>query len=156
ELVDDLLAFARLRASVLLVQQEPVDLGSVVAAVVERRVELAAERGVQLRCSLPDAPIERFADAGRLGQVVANLVENALAHAGAQVVEVRVERRHGEDRIVVSDDGCGLRRDDLPYLFEAFYQAEDVSAGAGLGLAIARELTAAHGGTIEAANGALG
>jgi signal transduction histidine kinase len=152
DLVDDLLAFARLRASGLLVAPEPVDLAAIVAAVVERRSEQAEDRGVALRCTLPDVPLPRTLDPGRIGQVVANLVENALLHAGARRVEVAVERRGEEDRIVVRDDGRGLRDDELPFLFEPFYRGGGGEAGAGLGLAIARELAEAHGGTLTAAN----
>ena len=68
DLVDDLLAFARLRASALLVTPEPADLGAVVASVVERRRDLAAARGVALRCELPGEPLPRTLDAGRLGR----------------------------------------------------------------------------------------
>jgi signal transduction histidine kinase len=150
DLVDDLLAFARLRASAVLVSPRPVDLAALVGSVVERRRDLARDRGVELRCVVPDAPVLRMLDAGRIGQVVANLIENALVHAGARAVEITVERAGAEDRIVVRDDGRGLRDDELPYLFEPFYQGRESGAGGGLGLAIARELAGAHGGSVTA------
>src|SRR5262249_29474025 len=98
----------------------------------------------------------RSLDVGRFGQVVANLIENALRHAAASVVEVRVERADGEDRVAVIDDGRGLGDEDLRHAFEAFYHGREAGPGVGLGLTVARELVEAHGGTIAAANGAGG
>jgi signal transduction histidine kinase len=152
DLVDDLLAFARLRASALLVQPEPVDLAALVRGVVERRAAMAEERGVRLRCFVPDEPVPRMLDASRIGQVVANLVENALVHAHARTVEVVLEYDGDHDYIVVCDDGRGLQDAELPYLFDPFYHGAGSATGAGLGLAIARELTEAHGGMVEAEN----
>ena len=79
-------------------------------------------------------------------------MENALVHAGATAVEVIVERTGAEDRIVVRDDGRGLREDECRGASEPFYQGSEGGQGGGLGLAIARELAEAHGGSVTAAN----
>ena len=94
-------------------------------------------------------------DVDRLDQVLSNLVVNALRHTpeGGQVT-LQAQRHDGDVQIIVGDTGEGITAEDLPYIFERFWRG-DVSrthvdgAGAGLGLAIAKQLIDAHQGTIE-------
>jgi signal transduction histidine kinase len=94
-------------------------------------------------------------DPVRLQQVVANLLSNAVKFTpGGGRAEVRLERRRGEVRIVVTDTGQGIRPDFLRHVFEPFRQAEATSrrrdGGLGLGLAIVRRVVELHGGRVEA------
>jgi signal transduction histidine kinase len=149
-LVDDLIALGRIRASAMVVQPRPTDVGALVASVARRRAALADDAGVSLAVDVPAAAVLRSVDPTRLEQVVANLVENAIEHAGSGG-SVRVAFEPGEiDRVVVEDDGPGIAGEDLPLVFEPFYRGRGRPGGAGLGLAIVRELVVAHGGTVSA------
>ena len=92
-------------------------------------------------------------DAERIGQVLRNLLNNALTHTPPSG-NITVTARPGGQWVVVEvqDTGSGIAAQDLPYVFERFYRADKsrarASGGAGLGLAIAREIAHAHGGTL--------
>ena len=94
-------------------------------------------------------------DADRLGQVLRNLISNALRHtpAGGRVT-VSVGRSGERVRLEVADTGTGISPEDLPHVFDRFYRGDKSRSrrggGAGLGLAIARQLVIAHGGEIAA------
>lgn len=110
---------------------------------------LARERGVHLEVDAP-ADLEVWADRHRVLQLLSNLVTNALrcTEAGGHV---RVSaRRDGDDvRLSVSDTGSGIADEDLPYVFDRFWQRHASTRGsAGLGLTIARGIAEAHGGRI--------
>jgi signal transduction histidine kinase len=157
-LVDDLRALALAEAGQLHLEQEPVDLTELLRGVVSGFDLLAESQGQSLTLDLPPdlPPVE--VDAHRVRQVVANLVSNALRHARpvargserSQVV-VSARRENGEVRVSVSDNGPGIAPEDLPHVFDRFWQGQTGQTrtqGSGLGLAIARELIRAHGGRI--------
>jgi two-component system sensor histidine kinase BaeS len=150
-LVGDLLALARLRQGVMEVSSEPVDMAAVAREAEERMRPRAREAGVEIRVEGGEAPAR--ADHGRALQVVSNLVENAIrvSPGGGTVT---IEATPGELR--VSDQGPGIPEEEIPRAFERFHlrsRAGGGSAdGAGLGLAIVRELTEAMGGTVGVEN----
>src|SRR5260370_10974945 len=88
-------------------------------------------------------------------RVLVNLIDNAARHARSRV-ELRVSAGEAEVRLEILDDGPGIDPDDLPQLFEPLFRADrtrnSATGGAGLGLAIVRRLTAAHGGSVHAEN----
>jgi signal transduction histidine kinase len=95
------------------------------------------------------APVD--ADPERLGQIVANLVENALKYARARV-DVGLSATNGTLELRVDDDGPGIDADDLPHVFDRLYTSRPApgrKVGTGLGLAIVRELSAAMGGSAD-------
>jgi signal transduction histidine kinase len=102
-----------------------------------------------VRIEAPDTAICGAWDRVRLGQVVENLLGNALKHGAEQgEVVVRVEEREGEALLSVRDSGPGIGPEHVPHLFDRFYRASDRSPGLGLGLYISRILVEAHGGRI--------
>ena len=119
------------------------------------RLDLAA-RAADLSCEGPDGAF-LWARAHRplLGRLLDNMLENARKYSepGTPVV-VRVGSESGAVALAVDDRGCGIPADDLPRVFELFYRGPSArllgSAGTGLGLAVARRIAAAHGGTIDA------
>ncbi|MBV8949650.1 MAG: HAMP domain-containing histidine kinase [Actinobacteria bacterium] len=156
-LVGDLLDLARLDAHQFSFTPRPVDAGEVVESAALAFAPAADELGVALHVDARK-PIPADADPERLGQVVANLVENALKYA-ARRIEVTVERRGTDVVIRVEDDGPGLSPADLPNVFDRLYTSRTVpgrKVGTGLGLAIVRELSAAMGGTVWAEQGESG
>ena len=113
---------------------------------------LAAERGIQIHCDVP--PIECLGDAERIGQVVTNLLTNAI-HFNRDQGEVRLSARaeNGAVLLTVADTGQGIPAEDIPHLFERFYRVDKsrsrIQGRNGLGLAICKAIVDAHGGTIE-------
>jgi two-component system sensor histidine kinase BaeS len=152
-LVTDLLLLSRLEARSFTLDVGTVDAGRIVQAAVQGFMPRALERGMSLGLHAPMTPVEVLADGDRLGQVVANLVENALKFA-RQRIDVRITTEDGWVVVSVADDGPGIAAEDLPHVFERLYVARHrptpKESGSGLGLAIARELTEAMGGHVGA------
>jgi two-component system sensor histidine kinase BaeS len=146
-LVEDLRTLALAEGGTLPLHPEPTDLADLVRDVVASFAATAAAGEVALVAEVPDLPLARV-DPVRIREVVANLVANALRHtpaggrvlAAATVVGESVELR-------VADTGAGIDPALLPHVFDRFVKTPG-SGGSGLGLAIARNLVAAHGGTI--------
>jgi two-component system sensor histidine kinase BaeS len=150
-LVADLLDLARLDAHQFSFTPRPVDAGEVVEAAALAFGPAADDLGLTM---LIDArkPIPADADPERLGQVVANLVENALKYATSRI-DVTVARVAADVVIRVHDDGPGLPPGDLDQVFDRLYTSRPEpgrKVGTGLGLAIVRELSAAMGGRVWA------
>jgi signal transduction histidine kinase len=153
QLVEDILDVSRVIAGKLRLNIAPVDLATVVNVAIDS-VQLAAEsKGVRLEVTLDPSARHVSGDAGRLQQVVWNLLSNAIKftdEGGAVCVRLR---RAGKDvELLVSDDGCGIGADFLPYIFDRFRQGDQsttrLHGGLGLGLSIARHLVELHGGTV--------
>ena len=156
-LVGDLETLAAADAAGLRLDVEHTDLADEVAAVVGGAEASAAAAEVVLERSLEAAPL--VGDPRRLRQLATTLIANALAYTPAGG-SVRVSTGTRGDRAVleVADTGPGIDPDDLPRIFDRFYRGRRTSgsSGTGIGLAVARELAAAHGGTVTGANGADG
>lgn len=155
-LLNDLLDVARMDAGALVVSKAPVDLARLIREVLELFEPQALERRVVLRSEVQDDIPPVSADRDRLMQVLANLVGNALKFTAAgqgHVVRVRAAICDGGVQLSVKDSGAGIRADDLPRIFDRFWQADVAKrTGAGLGLAIAKAIAEAHGGRIWAAS----
>jgi two-component system sensor histidine kinase BaeS len=156
-LVADLLDLARLDAREFSLRLDRHDIVPLVRTAAEAFIPAAAEAGVTLTTDLPSKALA-VADPDRLGQVVGNLVENALKFAAANIaVSVRATGAQSVE-LAVTDDGPGIAAEDLPHVFDRLYTSRRGAArsvGTGLGLAIVRELTTAMGGHVraEAASG---
>ena len=157
-LVDDLLDVSRIVSGKLQMSAERVDVAAVVAGAIETVAPMAAARGVSLQVTAaPAAELLVTGDAGRLRQVVWNLLSNAVKFTpeGGRV-DVALGGDDGHAEIVVRDTGQGIAAEFLPHVFERFRQADGSTTrrhgGLGLGLAIARYLIEAHGGTVTAAS----
>jgi heavy metal sensor kinase len=152
KLIESLLALARLDAGQEPMKQERFDLGRVARECVELVRPLANERNVELRCELPEVPC--VGDAERVGQVVTNLLSNAI-HFNRDHGEVRVGVRsdNGTALVTVADTGAGIPPEDLPHIFERFYRVDKartrIQGKTGLGLAICKAIVEAHSGTIQ-------
>ncbi len=150
-LVDDLLDVTRLDAGRLRLELEPTDacaLAREAAELVRSRAEAA---GVAISVDAPEPGPALSVDRTRVVQVLTNLLGNAVDHAGGGSVSVAVRIEPDEVVFTVSDTGTGIAPENLERVFDRFWQADGPSVGgAGLGLAIARGIVAAHGGTIRA------
>ena len=145
-LLEDLRTLALAESGGLELVTEPTDLGELVSDVVDSFTSVSAAQAVEVSVENSGAATAEI-DPHRIHQVIGNLIANALAHmrAGGRL-EVSVDGTV----IEVADTGPGLP-EDTESVFDRFVKAAD-STGSGLGLSIARDLTEAHGGTIEAAN----
>ena len=158
-LAQNLLELSKLDSGLVLLELRPDDLRAAVESATHQHDALAARRGVTLTLDLPDAPIRIRHDPPRIGQVVANLVGNAIKFTprGGTVL-VRVAATADGGRIDVTDDGVGIDPTELPHIFERFYRGsranEARGSGSGLGLAIVRSIVDMHGGTVTVASGA--
>ena len=154
-LVDDLLEVSRIKTGKIELKKQRIDLASVIDQAVEMNRDLIEASGLELCVALSDEPLFVEADAVRLTQVFANLLNNAAKYTdpGGRI-EITVQR--GADGAVVSvtDTGVGIAKDMLPRVFDIFAQAGDIHArskgGLGIGLALTRGLVALHEGTVEA------
>jgi signal transduction histidine kinase len=146
-LVDDLLLLARGDAGALdLTRAGPVDLDD----VVEQQITVRRRRGGPRIDSHGLAPVQVRGDAGQLGRAVANLLDNAVRHARSTVT-VALTDEGGRAVLSVADDGPGIPATDRHRVFERFTRldsARSADGGAGLGLAIARDIAERHGGDL--------
>jgi signal transduction histidine kinase len=153
-LIDDLRLLALADAGQLRFELSDAEPAGLLREAVRSFTPLAVQRGVMLQiddaAELPPVLI----DTQRMMQVIGNLLANALRHtpSGGRVT-LRAFRHAGLIRLQVADTGSGIAPADLPHVFERFYRSDRArtrsSGGAGLGLAIARRLVEAHGGTIS-------
>jgi signal transduction histidine kinase len=155
-LIDDLFTLSRAEVGRLAVRSEPTQVGMVVRHVVDTQAPLAwHQRRVQVLDQLGDDLPAARADAERLEQMVSNLVNNAIRHTPpGGLVAVVVAPETDKVRIEVRDTGEGIPLEELPRVFERFYRGNgsDGGVGAGLGLALVKELAEAMGGTVEASS----
>lgn len=160
-LVTDLQELSRVEAGAFELNRQPLSMAALIEQTAARLRPQFQEKGVALNLDIvPNLP-EVLADEDRLGQVLLNLVGNALQYTpggGAVTVSARVELN--EIHVLVQDTGIGLNVEDLPLLFDRFYRVDKsrsrAGGGSGIGLTIARHLIEAHGGRIWAASPGLG
>ena len=152
QMVNELLDLARIESGGPLVLHDDVDLGRVVGESVERLRLFADRQGLRLVVDLPDRVPPVRGDEARIGQVVVNLVHNALKFGGdSGDVTVRVREIGGELVTSVEDHGVGVPKADQARIFERFYKVDRArvrGGGTGLGLSIARHVLEQHGGRI--------
>lgn len=153
-MVLNLLDLARLDAGIADLKRAPVDVNALINGVAERFTHQARNAGVTLDVQTTPVPLIT-GDGDRLAQVITNLVDNALKFTPTGgTVTLRTTQLGNGVEIHVQDTGTGIQADALPKIFNRFYQADlsrqgGKTHGAGLGLAIVREIVAAHGGKIS-------
>jgi signal transduction histidine kinase len=153
QLIEDLFALSQAEVGKLSLRMEPIDVGPLVGRLVETAAPLAwRQRRVQLISEISaDVPRAR-ADQHRLEQIVSNLLGNAIRHTPpGGLVATNVSADDGTVRLEVRDTGEGIRAEDVPHVWERFFRgrSEHGEGGAGLGLALVKELTEAMDGTVE-------
>jgi signal transduction histidine kinase len=153
-LAQNLLELSKLDSGLALLELRPDDVRGTIESAVEQQLATAERRGVGLTVALPDRPLRIRHDAPRIGQVVTNLVGNALkfTERGGEVRVVARAEAGGGARIEIVDNGVGIPAAELPRIFDRFYRGsadnEARSAGSGLGLAIVKSIVDMHHGTI--------
>lgn len=153
-LISDLQELSRAESGKLSLEKKPVDLNVLVEEVLPKFEKEIAEKEIQVETDLYGSLPLALADERRIGQVLENILNNAIKY-NYQKGRVRVStREEGEGvRITIADTGQGISFQDLPYIFERFYRGDKSrsrhAGGTGVGLSIARNLVEAHRGTIS-------
>jgi signal transduction histidine kinase len=157
KLIEDILDCSMIISGRLRLEKEPLNFGGVIKSALESLMPALKKKGVDFSVHLDPAATQVQGDAERLQQIAWNLVSNAVKFTpkGGSVT-VRLERERDMARLSVKDDGDGIEAEFLPYVFERFRQAQGSTTrrygGLGLGLAVVRHLTEAHGGTVTASS----
>jgi PAS domain S-box-containing protein len=161
QIIEDVLDVSRIVAGRLRLNVEPVDLPAVLQESCATVMPAADAKGVRVEAIIDPLTTPVSGDPDRLQQVVWNLLSNAIKFTprGGKV-QLRLSRVDSHVEISVSDTGRGISADFLPFVFDRFRQADGTfsreQGGLGLGLAIAKQLTELHGGTISASSHGLG
>ena len=152
-LAQNLLELSKLDSGLIRLDLRPDDLRATIESAVEQAQVSARRRGLNLTTELPEEPLVTRHDPQRLGQVLTNLIGNALKFTprGGSVQVVLIQRNRGA-RIQVIDTGVGIDAAELPKIFDRFYRGsranEARGSGSGLGLAIVRSVVEMHGGRV--------
>ena len=152
-LAQNLLELSKLDSGLVRLDLRPEDVGTTVQSAVEQAQVAAKRRGVELVATVPDQPLVIRHDPQRMGQVLGNLIGNALKFTPrGGTVQVVLRPYTNGARIQVTDTGVGIDPADLPKIFDRFYRgsraSEARSSGSGLGLAIVRSVVDMHAGRV--------
>jgi two-component system, chemotaxis family, CheB/CheR fusion protein len=153
QIINDLLDLSRLNTGKLVLNRKPLSLVPLLKEMLPLASAQATEKEIVFEIELPEEPLIVDADAGRLEQIVWNLLSNALKFTprGGQI-SVWLEYSPTEVELIVQDTGQGITAEFLPHVFDMFRQAESPATrqqgGLGVGLALVKELTELHGGQV--------
>jgi two-component system, OmpR family, phosphate regulon sensor histidine kinase PhoR len=154
QIVEDLDMISQLESGVISMTQKTLDLSELVEGSMKEAEQRAAAKGINLRSEVKDGTMVR-GDKGRLEQVFANLLNNAIQYGlpGGLVIVRAIAMDQDRWLVEVSDNGIGIAEEHLPRLFERFYRVGSSRSrnegGSGLGLAIVKHIIEAHDGTIS-------
>ena len=154
QLVDDLQALSLAEAGELKLDRQAEDIIKLIKQAVAAKQTQAIAKGVSISTEVSKKLPSVNVDSRRIGQVLHNLLENAIAHTTKSgSIVVTAQKQDNWVKVSVTDTGEGIPAEDLPSIFERFYRVDKSRAratgGSGLGLTIARRLVEAHGGKIE-------
>src|SRR5688500_11842315 len=159
QLVENVLYFHRHRRVPAAAPAAPIDLRALVVDVAEGFKPLAASRRVRIEVRIPAADVIALGNADGLRQVMLNLLDNAVKFGPTDdVVTVALETHDGSARLIVEDHGHGVPTAERQRIFEPFERgrAPGGAGGAGIGLAVVRQIVAEHGGTVAVEDDASG
>lgn len=154
-LIDDMLQLSRLESGSIKLEKAPLDLVAVTAHLVEI-METSAKTfntNITFESRLDQAII--LGDVDRIEQIIRNLIQNAINATENGIIEVKINPSGDKFVLIVKDDGIGISEEDLPHIWERFYQSKGQRSnsrkkqGSGLGLAIVKQLVQLHNGTIH-------
>jgi signal transduction histidine kinase len=153
KLINDLLDLVRLESGRMEVKREPLEVGQFIRGLASAARHVAIDRHIELETCIDPSLGVVLADRDKLEKIILNLVFNALKFTPVRGrVEVRAQKADGQIVFVVSDTGMGIAEKNLPFIFDRFWQADTSSnrkyQGAGIGLALVKELVELQGGQV--------
>lgn len=155
QLVEDVLQLARADAARSDLQRQPTDLKTALDRVLDNFAPAIAAKNIHVDVSAPRSPLMVMADRDRLIRILRNLCDNAVRYAPAdRAIEIHLSAENDRIHVEFINAAGDLVPEDVPFLFERFYRGEKSRSrqhgGAGIGLAIVKELVEAHGGQVSA------
>lgn len=149
-MVEELLDFSRIQNNRLLLQKANIDVLAELADAILVYTERAAKNNIIIHYHEPEGAAIVFGDKNRLRQVFLNIIDNAVKYIGKDgVVNIEAHLDNTQVEIRITDNGCGISREDLPKVKNRFYKANNTVRGSGIGLAVADDLVARHDGKLE-------
>ncbi|MFC4403139.1 ATP-binding protein [Gracilibacillus xinjiangensis] len=152
-LMDDLMDLSKIEEGKIDLNKETLDMNVLAEEMVRRSHFRATQKGLHLRAITPSQPTYIKADKSRMEQILTNLVENAVRYTEKGDISVQVVENNKTVEVFVQDTGIGIKKEDIPYLFERFYRVDKsrsrANGGTGLGLSIVKNLVELHEGSIE-------
>lgn len=154
KIVEQLFTLSRLDAGEAVVEWERFDLCELAKSTADQMCLMAEDKGISIACRA-ESPVLVEGDRVRLKQVIVNLLDNAIKYTNPNGrIQLRVNGLNGCALLEVEDNGIGIPRESLPYVFDRFFRVNytrtDSSESAGLGLAIVKSICSAHGAEVEA------
>jgi len=147
ELVEELLDFSRMESGKLTLKLATTDVVKELSEVLQVFKERSEREGIQLITEIPKSTVSLKADKNRLKQAFVNIIDNSFKYnKKGGFVKVRLEINEKSVMIEISDNGCGISKNDLPKVREKFYKANNSARGSGIGLAVTDEIIKLHNG----------
>lgn len=146
-LVEELLDFSRMESGKLSLKNGIIDMNKELSNVLEVFSERSKREGIELTTQLPSGSIKMSGDSNRLKQAFVNIIDNSFKYnKKGGFVKVSLENLSNSVKIIISDNGCGISKNDLPRIREKFYKANNSVRGSGIGLAVTDEIIKLHNG----------
>lgn len=155
----DFLDFSRIETGRVQLVYSFVDIGKIIAGIVDELRPLAGDKHIELSYSASDQPVMVMVDPGKIRQIFLNIIENAIKYTDGGSVSVKLVRKDAHAEITVHDTGRGITPEEKKFIFQKFARGKEAarnSKGSGLGLYIANEFAHVHGGRIEVESEGLG
>jgi signal transduction histidine kinase len=153
QITNELLDMSRLESGTLQLNMESHDMNKIISAFISEIKPYADNKGVRLNVGYCEGPCSVRVDKNKILQVLTNLTHNAIKYSNeGGFIALRLNQNNGRIVVEIEDHGKGIPEEDIPLIFEKFYQSKTTRghSGIGLGLAIAKSIVEAHGGTIHA------
>lgn len=149
-IVEELLDFSRIQSGRMTLMMDRMDLLAELSEAVYMFRERAARDNISLEYNEPDFLIPVLGDKNRVKQMFVNILENAIKYSEpGDTVEIKVFPMENAIRTIISDEGCGISKEDLPRIKEKFYKANMTRSGSGIGLAVVDEIVKLHNGELH-------
>lgn len=152
-LMDDLTDLSKIEEGKIDLNKEAFNLNMLAEEMMRRSQFRANQKGLKLNVHTPNTPIHLYADKNRMEQIFTNLIENAVRYTEKGEIKIEVTDIGNHIQVKIIDTGIGIKKQDIPFLFERFYRVDKsrsrANGGTGLGLSIVKNLVEMHEGTID-------
>ncbi|WP_242954312.1 sensor histidine kinase [Clostridium oryzae] len=150
ELVDILFEWFKINSNEKIFDFELTDINELTRGIIAGWIPAFEEKKVAFNINIPDTECKVSLDISSYSRIINNLMQNSMTHSECETIEVEIKSGEKEVEINISDDGRGIDKKDIPYVFDRLYRADKSRSGRGngLGLSIAKELISAHHGSI--------